>query len=62
MAFLLRLLMLLSLLTVLGGVLIKINHWNYDYRIFMNSGIAGIAIYFIGSFTVGERTRIKGKK
>ena len=59
MAFLLRLLFALSTLAILAGVLIKTNHWNYNGVVFINSGIAGLAIYVIGNFTMGE---IKKKK
>jgi len=62
MAFLLRLLMVLSMLAVLAGVMIKVNHWNAGYPIFINTGITGIAVYLVGNFILTERNKAKAGK
>ncbi len=62
MAFFLRLLLMLSILAILFGVLIKINHWNYSGYIFMNGGIAGLVIYIVGTFIIVELNKMKERK
>ena len=62
MAFILRLLLALSMLVTLAGIMIKLNHWNYSSSVFINCGISGLALYVIGNFIMVEIKKKKNPK
>ena len=57
MNFYLRLLSLLSVLIIILGVVIKINHWPVDTNTVFNIGMLGLAVTFTGNFILKEKER-----
>ncbi len=58
----LRLLFTLSILAILVGALIKINHLNFSGSFLINGGIVGLLIYIVGSFIFGEIKKRKSDR
>ncbi len=55
MNFPLRLLSLLSVLAIILGVVVILNHWPIDSYAIFDLGMLGLAVVYIGNFILKEK-------
>lgn len=61
MNFTIRLLSLFSVLAIILGVVIKLNHWPIDSYIILDFGMLGLAVVYISNFILKEKEIKKNK-